>query len=75
MQAIDWDRKFQNFISCLLVPGQSMKTNMQLSERLFTHVGMFNKEARWIVAQIVDELHLPVGQRLFKPVQMLQPKH
>jgi len=45
----DWDRKFQNLVSCLLMPGQTMKTNMKLSERLFTHVGLFNKEARWLV--------------------------
>ena len=52
-----------------------MKTNMLLSEKLFMHVGMFNKEARWLVAAIVDELHLPMSQRLFKPMQMLPPKY
>jgi hypothetical protein len=48
---------------------------MVLSEKLFIHVGLFNKEARWLVQQIVDEMHMPLAQRLFKPLQHLPPKY
>jgi hypothetical protein len=52
-----------------------MKTNMKLSEKLFNLVGKFNNQASMTVKHIIDEIHMPLSQRLFKPLQILSPRY
>jgi len=47
--------------SALVAADKNFKANMSLSEKLFTHIGNFRKDAVSTLKEIVNELHLPLS--------------
>jgi hypothetical protein len=48
---------------------------MTLSERFFDHIGNFSKTAQQLVHAIIDELHKPIFERQFTPMQKVSDEH
>ena len=68
IENLGWDLKFQKLVDYVTNAQNDMNRNFNLSQRLLDHVGKFREAAKEYVVKIVDEMHIPVPQRTYQPI-------
>jgi len=70
-EARAWDLKFQKYWSAIVSSNSNFEENLKYSELLMDHVGKFRRTAEFYTKLIINESHLPINVRMFKPLLKL----
>ncbi len=67
-EARAWDLKFQKYWGTIVAADKNFEESTKASEQMIDHVGKFRRTAVFYTKLIINEMHRPIEDRMFRPL-------